>query len=152
VRGGRPDPATTTSHPQAPAGRLVAERHAPRLAPSAKTLNGFELKGKIKAPSLEPRLGVWPEAGSIIENIQWAARVNALSVTRARVVLSLQNHIDPQNRLHHQPVIVCAVLNVFPIGTDLCAQGAIEMQPTEFAPLRLIEATPAVYSAARLGV
>jgi len=36
-------------------------------------------------------------------------------------------------------MIVCAVLDVFPVGTDLCAQGVIELRPTEFAPVRLIE-------------
>ena len=48
-----------------------------------------------------------------------------------------QNRIHPQSSLHHEPMIVCAVLNIFAVRTDLCAQRLIEPRP---AHARAIEA------------
>ena len=36
-------------------------------------------------------------------------------------------------------MIVCAVLNIFAVRTDLCAKRLIEPRPTQLAPSRLIE-------------
>ena len=36
-------------------------------------------------------------------------------------------------------MIVCAVLNIFAVRTDLCAERLIEPRPTQLAPFRLIK-------------
>ncbi len=70
---------------QTPECELVRRKaRAAACTVGRKSLNAATLRGKIKAPSFEPRFGVRPEALSSNENSQWAERANACDVNEGQ--------------------------------------------------------------------
>ena len=118
-------------------GRLAEECPGSGLQRRAVVCKWAAAEGKIKAPSLGPRLGTCPEMGSSSASSQLTPACRRERVAGGKGCLGKALCLDgvsPPGSLQRQAVVVGRVLAVSAVGGELGLEGMVQPLPAQALP------------------